>query len=98
MNQDKKNISFKKSKKKLRERGFIKLIIIIVIALIILGYFGFDIKGAVESPTAQSNLKYFGNLLSTIWNDYLKAAVLFVWNGVVVKFIWPLVLSIFTRA
>ena len=33
----------------------IKWIVIVIIGLVVLGYLGFDVRKAVESPTSQSN-------------------------------------------
>ncbi len=41
----------------------IKWIIITLIGLIILGYLGFDVRSAVESPTSQSNISYVKNVV-----------------------------------
>ena len=68
-------------------RGFIKWIIIIVIALIILGYFGFDVRRAIESPTTQSNFNYVQKIVWDVWNTYLKGIVMYLWNEVIIKLI-----------
>jgi len=65
-------------------QGFIKWIIIIVIALIILSYYGFDVREAIESPTTQKNFNYVQQIVWNVWNNYLKDAVIFVW-GIIVK-------------
>ncbi len=61
-------------------QGFIKLIIIVIVAVIILGYYGLDVRKVVEGPTVQKNLAYVGHVASDIWNGYLKAAVVFIWE------------------
>lgn len=70
-------------KKYKTNEGFIKWIIIIVIALIILGYYGFDIRRAVESPTAQSNLNYAQQGVLYVWDHFLRYIVEFVWNNLI---------------
>lgn len=40
------------------KRGFITAIILIVVALIVLGFFGFNLKSIVNSPTVEANLSY----------------------------------------
>jgi hypothetical protein len=65
-----------------KQAGFIKWIIIIVIALIILGYFGFDIKKAIDAPATQSNLTYAQQVVSNVWHNYLRVPVLFVWSKI----------------
>ncbi len=70
-----------------QEGGFIKLIIIVVIALIILGYFGFDLKKAIEAPETQSNLTYVQQIVSNVWHNYLEKPAKYLWN-VFIKSIW----------
>jgi hypothetical protein len=62
--------------------GFIKWVIIIVIALIILGYYGFDVREAIESPTTQSNLIYAKQVVSNIWHNYLRVPTLYIWSQI----------------
>ena len=45
------------------KRGLIKTIIIIVIALIVLGYFGFNIEDILKSQNVQANLNAFWNFI-----------------------------------
>lgn len=66
-------------------QGFIKWIIIIIIALIILGYFGFDIRRAIEAPTTQANFTYVQKIVWNVWNTYLKGIVMYLWNEVILK-------------
>ncbi len=43
--------------------GFITAVLLIVAALVILGYFKINIQTIVESPTVQANLQYAWQLL-----------------------------------
>lgn len=74
------------------QQGFVKWIIIIIIALIVLGYYGFDIRKAVEAPTTQSNLTYVQQIVSTVWHKYLKAPAVYLWN-IFKKYIWQVALD-----
>lgn len=69
------------------QQGFVKWIIIIIIALIVLGYFGFDIKKAIEAPTTQNNLTYVQKVVSNVWHNYLKKPAAYLW-GIFVNYIW----------
>ena len=71
-----------------KNQGFIKWIIIIVIALIILGYYGFDVRKAIDAPATQSNLTYVQQIVANVWNHYLKVPVTYIWNELFLKFIW----------
>ncbi len=62
------------------KKGLIGTIIVIIIALIILGYFGFNIKDIFNSPTVQANLNAAWNFCVMIWNNYLSGPVTYVWN------------------
>ncbi len=58
-----------------KDQGFIKWIVLIVIAVVILSILGIDIKQAIESPTAQHNF------------SYLTQACLWVWDHVILPLI-----------
>lgn len=62
------------------KKGLIKTIIVIVIALVILGYFGFNVRDIINSPTVQANLSAAWELVSNVWNNYLAAPVMYVWD------------------
>jgi hypothetical protein len=70
-----------------RNRGLIKMIIVILIALLLLAYFGLNLRSIVGSQTFVDNWNYLAGLISTIWNDYLKAPVMFLWNSIIVPLI-----------
>ena len=55
------------------QQGLIKWIALIVIGLIILGYYGFDLRKAIEAPTTQSNLTYAQQIVSNVWHGYLES-------------------------
>ena len=57
-----------------------RIIIVIIIALIVLGYFGFDLSEILNSPTVKSNLHTAWNIVLNIWNNYLAAPVIFIWD------------------
>jgi uncharacterized protein YqhQ len=68
--------------------GFIQLIILIVIGLLVLSYFGISLQGVVESPVGQSNLHYVTNGASYVWNNYLSAPFDYLWNTVFIGMLW----------
>lgn len=67
--------------------GFIKLLVTLIIALIILSYFGFDLKKIVEAPLTQQNLNYFYDILKNIWN-YIYDGAVYVWNEIIINIFW----------
>src|SRR3990167_4565121 len=68
--------------------GFIKTIVLIVIALIILGYFGYNVQDIVNSPTVQKNLNYAWDLTKYVWQNYLKIPAIFVWEKIIIGWGW----------
>ena len=71
-------MSFKNKNQNKRQGGFVKMVILIIIALIILGYMGFDIRKAVESPVAKSNIEYTKEVVVYTWNTYLKGPIKYI--------------------
>lgn len=69
------------------DRGIIRTIIIIVVALLVLSYFGYNLRDIVNSPTSQSNFSYVGEVIGNVWNNYLKAPATYVWN-IFVVYVW----------
>lgn len=72
------------------EKGFLKTIILIVIALIVLGYFGFDITKIIQTPTVQTNLNATWDFTSKIWNTYLAGPFVYIWDHFVVGVVWQI--------
>lgn len=77
---------------KTQSQGFIKLIILIVIGLIILGYFGLNIKDILASPVVKENLAYAWELAKHIWNTWLAGPAQWIWEHIL-KFLWELFLN-----
>lgn len=70
------------------QKGFLKIILLVVVAILILSYFGFSIKDIAESETSKSNFSYVWGFLSYVWNTFLVAPISFVWNVIVVGIFW----------
>jgi hypothetical protein len=68
-------------------KGLIRTIVLVVIALLILSYFGFNLRNLADSPTTQDNFHYALNFVVDIWNNYLKAPVMYVWD-IFVTYVW----------
>lgn len=75
-----------------QKSGFVKIILIIVIALIIVGYFGLDVQEILASPVVQKNLTYAWDLAKNVWNNYLSNPATWVWEHVV-GVLWDLFLQ-----
>lgn len=69
-----------------KEAGLIKMIIIIIIAIAILSWYGVDIKEFVNSEPVQKNFGYVWNFITGIWNDYLAGPIHKLWGIIVALF------------
>jgi hypothetical protein len=70
------------------ERGIIKEIIVILIAVFTLNYIGFDIKDFLNSQQVKEAFDATWDLFRTVWTSYIREPLLYVWNTVVVDFLW----------
>ncbi len=69
-------------------KGFIKAIIIVLIAIVILGYvFHISIIDIINDPKVQESMGWLWNFLITVWN-YVQAPVMWVWNNFVIGIVW----------
>ncbi|MCR4330751.1 MAG: hypothetical protein NUV49_02635 [Patescibacteria group bacterium] len=71
-----------------RQGGFVKLLVLFVILIIIISYFGIDLRAIVESPETQGNLGYVWSLAVTLWDNYLARPVLYFWNNIFIDLLW----------
>ncbi len=63
-----------------REHGFIKAIILIVIILAILAYWGFDIKKVLTSPEFKEKGAFIWNWIKDLWTNYIWYWLMWVWD------------------
>lgn len=71
------------------DKGFIKAVIIILIAIIILGYvFHISIVDVINDPKVQQSLGFiWNNVIMPVWN-YVQAPIMWVWNNFVIGIVW----------
>ncbi len=69
-------------------RGLISWLVIILIAVIVLSFFGFDLKSIIESDLTQNNLGYLWGLGVMVWNDYLSQPILYFWHNIFINLLW----------
>jgi hypothetical protein len=69
------------------QQGIVKTVILLVIALLILSYYGFDLRKTVDSPTTQSNFSYVKTFVVNFWTNYLEKPAKYVWN-IFLTYIW----------
>ena len=65
----------------------IKYIILALAAIIILSFFGYDLKAIVEAPLTQNNLQYAGNGVTTVWN-YVKEPIIYFYEKIFIGILW----------
>ncbi len=74
-------------------RGIIKTILIIIVALIILGYFfNIKIQDVVNSSAVQANLSFAWGLVLTLWS-FISYPFVWIWDHFIVGFIWAAIQS-----
>ncbi len=71
-----------------KNKGLVKIILAIVIALLILSYFGFNLRTLIDSPTTQDNFGYVASSTVSVWDKYLKAPATYVWKDIFIELIW----------
>lgn len=68
--------------------GFIRDIVIIVIAVLALNYIGFNVRDQLDSPEVKSFfMGILGNLFN-IWENYIKEPALYIWNTFIIGVVW----------
>ncbi len=65
------------------QSGFLKIIIVIVVALVALGFFGYNLRDITSSPTVHDNLVFVSELVVKIWHNFILAPILWLWGKVV---------------
>ncbi len=73
--------------KRSTNRGFINMIILVVVVILVLSYFGYNLRSIVNSPNTQDNFSYVGGSVVDIWNNFLKTPATYLY-GVFVDLIW----------
>lgn len=68
--------------------GFIKWIIIIIIAILILSYMGYDLRSIVESQQNKDNFSYVWGYVHAFWDRYCAAPFNWIWENIIVKIVW----------
>lgn len=68
-------------------KGFIQLIVLIVIILVALGYFGLNVREIIDSPVVSDNLSYAWGVTVHIWQTYLAGPAAYLW-GVFKNLLW----------
>lgn len=68
--------------------SLIGIAVLVVIAIIVISYFGIDVQSEVEAPQTQSNLSYVWNGVVHFWDRYLEGPILYFWNNIFIALLW----------
>ncbi len=76
----------------------IKYIILALILIIVVSFFGYDLKAIIEDPTTQNNLTYAWSGVTYVWNNYLQAPFSYLWNNIFLGILWQAFIHNLERA
>jgi len=66
-----------------------RIIFLFVVFSLILWYFHIDVRGFIDSHAGiREAAVSITNFVASIWNNYLAAAVSFIWNNILIGIIW----------
>lgn len=71
-----------------KQEGLIKLIILIIIAIFVLSFFGISIRSLIEGESFQENFNYVLNVVKSVWQKYLAESAKYLWNDIFIDLIW----------
>lgn len=78
-----------------KNSGFIKLILLIIVVILILSYFGVSLRKVANSQTSKENFEFIKEIgisiwdfCVSIWNKYLAEKMMFIWNDIIIKYGW----------
>ena len=60
--------------------GLIGFIILLIIAIIVLGYFGISLRTIFGGGTTRDNLVFAWQTVKSTWNQYLSVPAQYLWN------------------
>ncbi len=60
--------------------GVVRTVLFLVAVLIVLGYFGFNLRNIVNSPIVHDNLDFAKEVILNSWNNFIKPSLNWIWN------------------
>ena len=76
-----------------KRSGFIKLVLLIIAAILILSYFGVSLRNIANSDTGKDNFGFIKDTAISawhfcvnLWNDTLRDKAISVWDNYILKF------------
>lgn len=70
------------------QSGFMKLIILIIIVVFILSYFGINLRSIVNNEDFQNNLNYVWGGVKYVWHTYLANPAKYLWYNIFIDLLW----------
>lgn len=71
------------------EKGSIKRIILLIIAIALASYFfDFSVQEVVEHEQTQSNYSYIKNHVVNFYQNYLHEPIRYLWDQIIVDLLW----------
>ncbi len=58
------------------------MLLIIVITLVALGFFGYNLREITSSPAVRDNLVFVWELIVKIWHNFILTPVFWLWGKV----------------
>jgi hypothetical protein len=74
-----KNLNSNQNKNNLDKKGFIEIIVVIIVALVLLNLIGIDLKAVLAKESVKQFFVYVKDMIILVWND-LKLIVEFIKN------------------
>jgi len=71
-------------------KGFIRIraVILVILGILVLSFFSFDIQSFIEAPQTQSNLNYVWGGVIYVWEEYLENPLTYFWNNIFIDLLW----------
>ena len=78
----------KNTKKIPGNRGLIGIIILLVIGIFALSYFGISLRKITESDTGQENIGFVKETSIKLWDNVLRGPAEYLWNDIWLDLSW----------
>ncbi len=60
--------------------GLIRFVVLLLIAIVVLGFFGISLKSVFQKQSVQENLSFVWQTTQYVWNTYLAVPAQYAWN------------------
>ncbi|MDE1875101.1 MAG: hypothetical protein KGI79_01220 [Patescibacteria group bacterium] len=71
----------------------IKYIILAIILIIILSFFGYDLRAIIQAPLTQSNLGYAWSGVTYVWDNVLSTPINYFYHNIFLGILWQAFLT-----